>query len=65
MSEISKSRTFLHELGDITTWSASSPRKVLLINEVTDEEFRSGLENHLAQTRKHVLNVEKGLRDLR
>ena len=52
---------FLHELGDILYVERKLAEKVLpkLIDEVTDEEFRSGLENHLAQTRKHVSNVEK------
>jgi ferritin-like metal-binding protein YciE len=30
-----------------------------LIDEVSDEEFQSGLESHLEQTRRHVTNVEK------
>ena len=62
MSEISNPKDlFLHELGDILYVERKLAEKVLpkLIDEVTDEEFRSGLENHLAQTRKHVLNVEK------
>jgi ferritin-like metal-binding protein YciE len=52
---------FLHELGDILYVERKLAENVLpkLIDEVTDEEFKSGLENHLAQTRKHVSNVEK------
>ncbi len=52
---------FLHELGDILYVERKLAEKVLpkLIDEVTDDEFKSGLENHLAQTRKHVSNVEK------
>jgi ferritin-like metal-binding protein YciE len=30
-----------------------------LIEEVSDEEFKSGLESHLEQTRQHVANLEK------
>jgi ferritin-like metal-binding protein YciE len=52
---------FLHELGDILYVERKLAEKVLpkLIDEVTDGEFKSGLENHLAQTRKHVSNVEQ------
>ncbi len=51
---------FLHELGDILYVERKLAGKVLprLIGEVTDEEFRSA-RGHLAQTRKHVTNVEK------
>jgi ferritin-like metal-binding protein YciE len=62
MPEISSPKDlFLHELGDILYVERKLAENVLpkLIDEVTDEEFKSGLENHLAQTRKHVSNVEK------
>ncbi len=62
MPEISDPKDlFLHELGDILYVERKLAEEVLpkLIDEVTDEEFKSGLENHLAQTRKHVSNVEK------
>ncbi len=62
MTEISNPKDlFLHELGDILYVERKLAEEVLpkLIDEVTDEEFKSGLENHLAQTRKHVSNVEK------
>jgi len=52
---------FLHELGDILYVERKLANEVLpkLIGEVTDEEFRSRLESHLAETRKHVTNVER------
>ena len=52
---------FLHELGDILYVERKLSREVLpkLIDEVTDDEFRSGLESHLEETRKHVTNVEQ------
>jgi ferritin-like metal-binding protein YciE len=52
---------FLHELGDILYVERELAEQVLpkLIDEVTDDEFRSGLENHLEQTREHVTNVEQ------
>ena len=62
MPEISNPKDlFLHELGDILYVERKLAEKVLpkLIDEVTDDEFKSGLENHLAQTRKHVSNVER------
>ena len=62
MPEISNPKElFLHELGDILYVERKLANEALpkLIDEVTDEEFKSGLENHLKQTRKHVTNVEK------
>jgi ferritin-like metal-binding protein YciE len=62
MPEISNPKElFLHELGDILYVERKLVEKVLpkLIGEVTDEEFKSGLENHLKQTRQHVTNVEE------
>jgi ferritin-like metal-binding protein YciE len=52
---------FLHELGDILYVERKLSDEVLpkLIGEVSDPEFRSGLESHLDQTRKHVANVEQ------
>ena len=52
---------FLHELGDILYVERALAEETLpkLIGEVSDEEFKSGLESHLKQTRQHVANVEK------
>jgi ferritin-like metal-binding protein YciE len=52
---------FLHELGDILYVERKLADETLpkLIDEVTDDEFRSGLEAHLEETRQHVENVEK------
>jgi len=52
---------FLHELGDILYVERGLAKETLpkLIGEVSDEEFKSGLESHLEQTRQHVANVEK------
>jgi ferritin-like metal-binding protein YciE len=52
---------FLHELGDILHVERGLAEETLpkLIGEVTDEEFKSGLESHLEQTRQHVANVER------
>jgi ferritin-like metal-binding protein YciE len=61
MSEISTPRElFLHELGDVLYVERALAEETLpkLIGEVTDSEFRAGLERHLKQTRKHVTNVE-------
>jgi ferritin-like metal-binding protein YciE len=61
MSEITTPRElFLHELGDILYVERALVEETLpeLIGEVTDEEFRAGLEQHLEQTRKHVANLE-------
>jgi ferritin-like metal-binding protein YciE len=62
MPEItSPKELFLHELGDILYVERKLAEKVLpkLIDEVTDDDFRSGLENHLEETRQHVTNVEQ------
>lgn len=62
MSEIQNPRDlFVHELGDILYVERSLAEEALpkLIGEVNDEEFRSGLESHLEQTKRHVTNVEK------
>jgi ferritin-like metal-binding protein YciE len=65
MSEITTPRDlFLHELGDILYVERKLADEVLpkLIEEVSDEEFKSGLEKHLEQTKQHVSNVEKVFR---
>ena len=62
MPEITTPRDlFLHELGDILYVERGLAEETLpkLIDEVSDEEFRSGLESHLEQTRGHVANVEQ------
>ena len=62
MPEISTPKDlFLHELGDILYVERKLADETLpkLIEEVTDEEFKKGLEAHLVQTRKHVTNVEE------
>jgi ferritin-like metal-binding protein YciE len=52
---------FLHELGDILYVEQKLTEEVLpkLIQEVTDSDFRKGLERHLEQTRGHVTNLEQ------
>ncbi len=67
MSEINDPRElFLHELGDILYVERKLSEEVLpsLIAEVQDDEFKSGLQKHLEQTRQHVTNVEKVFRIL-
>lgn len=62
MAEITNPKElFLHELGDILYVERALAEETLpkLIDEVSDEEFRSGLESHLEQTRGHVSNVEQ------
>ena len=62
MAEIGTPRgLFLHELGDILYVERKLADEVLpkLIEEVEDEEFTAGLEQHLKETRKHVTNVEQ------
>ena len=62
MPEITTPRElFLHELGDILYVERQLAGATLpkLIDEVSDDEFRSGLESHLEQTRGHVANVEQ------
>ena len=57
---------FLHELGDIMYVEQKLSTEVLpkLISEVTDEEFRETLEEHLEQTKGHLANVEKVFAEL-
>jgi ferritin-like metal-binding protein YciE len=52
---------FLHELGDILYVEEQLAQEVLpkLINEVQHDEFRTSLENHLEDTRRHIENVEQ------
>ena len=62
MSEINSPRElFIHELGDILYVERNLAEEALpkLIGEVMDDELKSGLENHLAQTKTHVSNVER------
>ena len=62
MPEISSPKElFLHELGDILYVERKLAEETLpaLIGEVTDQEFKTGLENHLEETRQHVTNVEQ------
>ena len=52
---------FLHELGDILYVEKVLADEALpkLIDEVRDEEFKSGLKRHLQQTQRHVANVRR------
>ncbi len=62
MPEISSPKElFLHELGDILYVERKLADETLpkLIEEVTDDEFKKGLETHLEQTREHVMTVEE------
>jgi ferritin-like metal-binding protein YciE len=62
MTEIANPRAlFLHELGDILYVERNLAEETLpkLIEEVHDEEFASGLRQHLTETRRHVTKVEK------
>jgi len=62
MSEIRDARQlFLHELGDILYVERALADQALpkLIDEVEDPEFKSGLQKHLQETQRHVVNVEK------
>ena len=67
MAELTTPRDlFLHELGDIMYVEEKLSTEVLpkLISEVTDEEFRETLEQHLEQTKRHLTNVEKVFEEL-
>lgn len=62
MSEITTPRElFLHELGDILYVEEQLAQEVLpkVISEVQHDEFRTSLENHLEETRRHIENVEQ------
>ena len=67
MAELTTPRDlFLHELGDIMYVEQKLSTEVLpkLVSEVTDEEFRDALEQHLEQTKRHLTNVEKVFEEL-
>ena len=67
MTQITTPRDlFLHELGDIMYVEQKLSTEVLpkLVSEVTDEEFREALEQHLEQTKRHLTNVEKVFEEL-
>jgi ferritin-like metal-binding protein YciE len=56
---------FLHELGDIMYVEQKLSNEVpKLISEVTDDEFREALEQHLDQTKRHLRNVENVFEEL-
>jgi len=57
---------FLHELGDIMYVERALSTEVLpkLISEVRDEELKEALDQHLAQTTRHLANVEKVFEEL-
>ena len=62
MNEITNPRElFLHELGDILYVERNLAEEALpkLIDEVQDGELKTGLKEHLSQTRQHVSNVEQ------
>jgi len=57
---------FLHELGDIMYVEQKLSTEVLpkLVSEVTADELRDALEQHLEQTKRHLTNVEKVFEEL-
>jgi len=57
---------FLHELCDIMYVEQKLSTEVLpkLVSEVTDDELRDALEQHLEQTKRHLTNVEKVFEEL-
>ena len=62
MTQITTQRElFVHELGDILFVERQLANEALpmLISEVRDDEFRTALEEHLSQTKRHVRNVER------
>ncbi len=62
VSQITTQRElFVHELGDILFVERQLASEALpkLISEVQDDEFRTALEKHLSQTKRHVRNVER------
>jgi ferritin-like metal-binding protein YciE/nicotinamidase-related amidase len=62
VSQITTQRElFVHELGDILFVERQLANEALpkLISEVQDDEFRTALEEHLSQTKRHVRNVER------
>lgn len=56
---------FLHELGDVL-YAERTLVKALptLQEEASDDELRTGFEDHLEETRQHVLNVEQAFEQL-
>jgi ferritin-like metal-binding protein YciE len=56
---------FLHELGDIL-YAERVLVKALptLQKEATDRELAAGFKNHLAETRRHVTNIEQAFKAL-
>ena len=67
MPEITSPRElFLHELGDILYVERQLAEETLpsLIDEVRDDELRQALDDHLAETREHVKNVEQVFKQL-
>ena len=67
MPELTNPRDlFLHELADILYVERALVSETLpkLIGEVRDRELRNGLESHLEETRKQVINVEKVFAEL-
>jgi ferritin-like metal-binding protein YciE/nicotinamidase-related amidase len=62
VSQITTQRElFVHELGDILFVEQRLASEALprLISEVQDDEFRTALEEHHSQTKRHVRNVER------
>ena len=62
VSQITTQRElFVHELGDILFVERQLADEALpkLISEVRDDEFRTALQEHHSQTRRHVRNVER------
>jgi ferritin-like metal-binding protein YciE len=57
---------FLHELADILYVERALVEETLplLIEEVQDDELKSGLTSHLEETRGHVRNVERVFEEL-
>lgn len=51
---------FLHELGDVYYAENQIVKKLpKMIREASDSELAQGLENHLAETKQHVANLER------
>jgi ferritin-like metal-binding protein YciE len=65
-TEMSDSRElFLHELGDVL-YAEQTLVKTLpnLAEEASDEELRLGFDEHHAETRQHVKNIERAFEQL-
>lgn len=66
MAEMTDPRNlFLHELGDIL-YAERVLMKALpkLQKEATDKELSAGFKDHLAETRRHVTNIEQAFKAL-